>query len=453
MSTGAPAADRTVRRRRRSWYVYDWANSAFVTSVAGVFLGPYLTELAQAAADPDGFVRPLGIALRAEAVYPYLVSLAALGQVLLMPMVASLADRTGRRRLTLGLTAFLGSFATMALWFVQGEAYLLGGGLFVLAAVAFGCSVSVYNAFLPGLAAAEERDTVSARGWALGYIGGGLLLAAHLTLFTLAERDVVALEQSEAVRLSLLTGGAWWALFTVVPLVGLRGGPSPSGAAPSPAPGEQAPVSGHSARTALRELRGAPMVLLFLGAYLLYNDGLQTVVSQAAVFTTEELELGQGVVAVTFLIVQFAAVGGALALGALAVRHGAKRVILASLVVWIAVLGIAVVLPAGQIAPLIVLSVLIGLILGGTQALSRSLFSHMAPAGREAAAFSLFEIAGRGTTWLGPLLFGLSVQLTGSYRVAIASLLVFFVTGFAALALCDVRRAVAQAGNVAPDRL
>ncbi|HEV2753021.1 MAG TPA: MFS transporter, partial [Solirubrobacteraceae bacterium] len=327
MSTGAPAAGRAVRRRRRSWYVYDWANSAFATSVAGVFLGPYLTELAQAAAGPDGFVRPLGVALRAEAVYPYLVSLAALGQIILMPVVASTADRTGRRRLWLGLTAFLGAFATMALWFVQGDAYLLGGGLFVLAAVAFGCSVSVYNAFLPGLAPPEERDTVSARGWALGYVGGGLLLAAHLALFTLAERDVVALQQSEAVRLSLLSGGAWWALFTIVPLVGLRSGPASAGAAPPQ------PLSGdHSARAALRELRGAPMVLLFLGAYLLYNDGLQTVVSQAAVFSTEELELGQGVVAAAFLIVQFAAIGGALALGALAVRHGAKRVILASLV-------------------------------------------------------------------------------------------------------------------------
>ncbi len=450
MSTGAPAADRTVRRRRRSWYVYDWANSAFATSVAGVFLGPYLTDLAQAAADPEGFVSPLGLALRAEAIYPYLVSLAALGQIIFMPAVASLADRTGRRRLTLGVTAFLGAFATMALWFVQGEAYLLGGGLFVLAAVAFGCSVSVYNAFLPGLAPPQERDTVSARGWALGYLGGGLLLAAHIALFTLAETDVLALQESEAVRLSLLTGGAWWALFTIVPLVGLRSGPAPAGTTPSPAP---ALSGGHSARAALRELRGAPMVLLFLGAYLLYNDGVQTVVSQAAVFATEELELGQGVVAVAFLIVQFAAIGGALALGALAVRHGAKRVILASLVVWVAVLGVAVALPAGQVAPLIVLSVLIGLVLGGTQALSRSLFSHMAPAGREAAAFSLFEIAGRGTTWLGPLLFGLSVQLTGSYRVAIASLLVFFVAGFVALALCDVRRAVAQAGNVAPDRL
>jgi len=450
VAPGAPAADRALRRRRRSWYVYDWANSAFATSVGGVFLGPYLTELAQAAADSDGFVRPLGLALRAEAIYPYLVSLAAVGQILFMPAVASLADRTGRRRLTLGLTAFLGAFATMALWFVQGEAYLLGGGLFVLAAVAFGCSVSVYNAFLPGLAAPEERDAVSARGWALGYVGGGLLLAAHLALFTLAETDVLALQETEAVRLSLLTGGAWWALFTIVPLVGLRNGSAPADAASSPAP---APSGGHGARAALRELRGAPMVLLFLGAYLLYNDGVQTVLSQAAVFSTEELELGQGVVAAAFLIVQFAAIGGALALGALAVRHGAKRVILASLLVWIAVLGVAVLLPAGRVAPLIVLSVLIGLVLGGTQALSRSLFSHMAPAGREAAAFSLFEIAGRATTWLGPLLFGLSVQITDSYRVAIASLVVFFIAGFAGLALCDVRRAVAQAGNPVPERL
>jgi UMF1 family MFS transporter len=441
------AAGVSRRGARRAWYAYDWANSAFATSVLAVFLGPYLTDVAEQAAGPGGVLRPLGVPISPQAFYPFLVSASALLQVATMPLVGALADRTRRHRLVLGACAWVGAAATMALWFVTGGAYALGGALFLVASVAFACSIVVANAFLPGLAEPQERDAISARGWAAGYAGGGLLLAAHLVLFTLADAGRVALGSSEAVRLSLLSAGAWWALFTLAAVRGLPRSPV-AGATPGAAGSTMRELG-----ATLRRLRGSPATLLFLAGYLLYNDGIQTVISQAAVYADEELRLGQSVIAGAILLVQFVAVAGALALGALAGRFGAKRVVLGSLVVWVGVLAYAFSLPAGRPGPFFALAALIGLVLGGSQALSRSLFSHLVPRGREAEYFSVYELAQRGTSWLGPLLFGLVVQLSDDLRIAIASLLVFFVAGFALLAATDVRAAAAEAGNEAPARV
>lgn len=435
---------RPLRRTQRVWYVYDWANSSFQTTVVTVFLGPYLTGLAEAAADAQGFVHPLGVGVRAAALYPYLVSLSALLQIVAMPLVGALADRTGRRRLLLGVLAYIGAVATMLLYFVRGEQYLVGGLLFLIASVAFTCSIVVYNAWLPDIATTEERDAVSSRGWAAGYLGGGLLLAANLVLLRQVTGGRIDIELADAVRISILSAGGWWALFTLVPLIGLR----------------DAPARGHEAGSGFRQLaqtlgrlRRAPATLMFLAAYLLFNDGVQTVISQSAIFADRELRMPQDVIVIAVLTVQLVAVGGALLLGWIAVRVGAKRVVLASLVVWVGVLVYAFVLPAGRVQPFYLLAFLIGLVLGGTQALSRSLFSHMVPAGREAEYFSAYEISDRGTSWLGALLFGIAVQVTDSYRMAIVSLVVFFTAGFVLLWMADIRRAAAEAGNPAPARL
>jgi UMF1 family MFS transporter len=433
-------------REQRGWYVYDWANSAFQTSVVTVFAGPYLTAVAEAAAGADGFVRPLGIPIRAAAYYPYLVSLSALLQVVAMPIVGAIADRTGHRRLLLAVTAFTGAAATVLLWTVEGPAYLLGAGLFLVATVAYGCSIVVYNAFLPDIAAPDERDAVSSRGWALGYLGGGLLLAVHLVLVTAAENPGVA------ARVAIGSAGVWWAAFTLVPLRILS---NPPVRAHATTPGGLGSLTAGFLQLAatLRVVAGARTTLAFLAAYLLYNDGIQTVISQSAVYAAAELDLDQPAIAAAVLLVQFVAVAGAYGLGVLAGRRGAKRVVLASLVVWMVVLAAAYVLPAGRPVAFFALAALIGVVLGGTQALSRSLFSQMVPDGREAEYFSVYEVSDRGTSWLGPLLFALALQFTGSYRVAILSLLIFFALGFALLWRIDLRRAVAEAGNTAPVRL
>lgn len=430
-------------RRQRAWYVYDWANSAFQTTVLTVFLGPYLTALAEAAA-VDGFVRIAGLPVRPGAYYPYLVSLSALLQVLSMPLVGALVDRTGRRRLLLGVLAYTGAIGTMLLYFVRGDQYLIGGLLFLVTSVAYTCSIVVYNAWLPDIAGTEERDRVSSRGWATGYLGGGLVLAANLLLLQQAQAGALPIDVGAAVRISIVSAGGWWAIFTLVPLAGLADAPARTVAAGG---------GFRQLAATLRRLRAAPMTLLFLAAYLLYNDGVQTVISQSAVFATFELDLAEDVIVTAVLIVQLVAVGGALLLGWLAVRFGAKRVVLASLLVWIAVLALAYGLPPGRVAAFYALAACIGLVLGGTQALSRSLFSHMIPEGAEAEYFSAYEISDRGTSWLGALLFGVSVQITGDYRIAIVSLVVFFAAGFVLLAMTDIRRAAAEAGNPAPERV
>lgn len=203
----------------------------------------------------------------------------------------------------------------------------------------------------------------------------------------------------------------------------------------------------------LRDMRRHPLTLSFLLAYLIYNDGVQTVISQASIYGSEELDLDQTTLITAVLLVQVLAVVGALGMGRLARTHGAKRTILASLALWTLILAAGYFLPAGAPVWFFALAGAIGLVLGGSQALSRSLFSHLVPRGKEAEYFSAYEMSDRGLSWLGPLVFGLAYQLTGSYRDAIISLVVFFALGFVLLARVPVRRAVAAAGNPVPERI
>jgi UMF1 family MFS transporter len=197
-------------------------------------------------------------------------------------------------------------------------------------------------------------------------------------------------------------------------------------------------------------MRAYPLTLFFLVAFLVYNDGIQTIITLASQFGTEELGLGQSTLIVTILIVQFLAFGGALLLGALAARIGARKTVLLSLVLWLGVVVAAFWLPAGEPVPFMLLGAAIGLVLGGSQALSRSLFAQLIPEGKEGEYYGFYEISDKGTSWLGPLAFGLVFQLTNSYRVGIVSLVVFFVVGGILLAMVPIRRAIVAAGNTPP---
>ncbi|MDA8371553.1 MAG: MFS transporter [Nocardiopsaceae bacterium] len=465
-SDGAPPAEPALRRReQRAWYMYDWANSVFNTSVITVFLGPYLTALAEAQAGPDGRISVLGWPMDPSALYPYATSLSVLLQLILLPAVGALADYTGRKRELMGALAYLGAFATMGLYFVQGTGYLLGAGLFVLANLAFGASIVVYNSFLPDIAAADERDRVSSRGWAMGYLGGALLLTLHLVLYL--SHESFGLEESHAVRISMASAGVWWALFTLIPLARLRNrrngtvvnGDGPAAAAPGGglrrSTGAQAVLAsfGQLWQT-VKSLTGYPRTLLFLVGYILFNDGVQTVIAFSATFADQALNLGQEVQIGAILMVQFVAFGGALLLGSIARRLGTKRTILGSLVIWSAVVAVAPLLQAGSAVQFFVLAFFIAIVLGGTQALSRSLFSHFIPRGKEAEYFGLYEISDKGSAFLGSLILGVALDATdGDYRLAILSLVVFFIAGFAVLVSINVPRAIREAGNPVPERV
>ncbi|MFF1453547.1 MFS transporter [Streptomyces sp. NPDC058274] len=444
----AQAADEAAERRReqRGWYFYDWACSVYSTSVLTVFLGPYLTSVAKSAADADGFVHPLGIPLRAGSFFAYSVSASVILSIFVMPLAGAAADRTGRKKPLLATAAYLGAAATTGMFFLNGDRYLLGGALLIVANASVAVSMVVYNSYLPQIAPAEERDAVSSRGWAFGYAAGSLVLVGNLILFT--AHDSFGISESTAVRICLASAGVWWGAFTLVPLKTLRDRRR--------TPAESQGASAHGWRqlaATVRDMRGKPLTLAFLLAYLVYNDGIQTVISQASVYGSEELGLSQSTLIAAVLLVQLLAVAGALGMGRLARTYGAKRTILGSLVAWTVTLGAGYFLPAGAPFWFFVLAAGIGLVLGGSQALSRSLFSHLVPGGKEAEYFSAYEMSDRGMSWLGPLLFGLTYQLTGSYRDAIISLVAFFVIGFVLLARVPVRQAIRDAGNPVPDRI
>ncbi len=423
------------KREQRSWYIYDWGNSAFASTVLTLFLGPYLTSIAKAAAGADGLVYPGGIPVDPRAWWGYLVSASVILQVLVLPLVGTVADRSANKKGLLGVLALTGAGATAALFFVQGTAYLFGGLLFLIANVAFGASIVVYNSFLPEIAEPEERDSVSSKGWGIGYLGGGLGLAVNLVRFPKAKD--IGITEGLAVRISLASAGVWWGLVSVVALAGLR---------------NRAPVREGSTSAPLQFLktlsgmRRYPQTLTFLLAYLLYNDAVQAVIAMAAQFGNDELKIPMATMTGVILMVQFLAFGGAVLFNFVSKRMGTKPAIVTSLVIWTGTVFAMYAFVRGTTG-FVIAAAVVALVMGGTQALSRGLFSQMIPQGREAEYFGVYEISDKGTSWLAPLVFALALQFTGNYRVAILSLLVFFIAGMLVLLRVDPQRAAREAQN------
>lgn len=444
-SQPGPGYGTSTRRERTGWYIYDWANSAFATTVVTAFLGPYLTSIAENDADINGKISVFGWHIPHDALWAYVTSLSVILQVIALPITGAIADRSRRKRELLGLLAYIGAGATTALVFLTGTRWMLGAILFVIANVALGASVVVYNSFLPQISSEEDRDAVSSRGWAIGYLGGGTLLALNVVA-VLVWKDHAA----ETARWSLVSAGLWWAGFTTFTMRRLV---------------NREPVLGEHPRgsvlldgfreffSTLRGLRAYPMTLFFLITFLIYNDGIQTVIAMAGQYGSQELGFENNVLIPTILLVQFVAFGGALALGRLAKAIGAWKTVLISLGAWVLIVVGAYFIPAKNVALFMVLGVSIGFVLGGSQALSRSLFSQLIPKGREGEYFGLYEISDKGTSWLGPLVFALTLTLTDSNRLAIVSLMVFFLVGFVLLFFVPMRKAITAAGNTPPARL
>lgn len=424
-------------RARRGWVLYDAASSAFSTVVAAALGGPLVTGVAEDAAGPDGvLLRVLGHDLHADALFGYLIAATVLAQLGLLPVLGILADRGHRRRVLL-VTMTVGALATGGLAAAPGWPLL--SFAFVVAAVAAGAANVVYNAFLPGLSPDGDTDRLSSRGFAAGYLGGGLVLAADLVLVRSA--GALGIATGTAARLSVASAGLWWLALGVVAVRALPAGQRPDGARVRP-----------SLRLTVRTLRRLPLTARYLLAYLLFNDAIQTVISVASVVVTQELfvargrdaDAATGFVLGLVLLIQGVAIFGALGFGRLARRIGAKPAVAISLVVWSGVVTYAW-LGLHTQAQAVGMGVVLALVLGGSQALARSLYAGMVPAGQEASFFSLYALAERGTSWLGALSFAVVVDLTGSYRLAIASLLVLFLAGLAVLLGTDTGEAARRA--------
>ncbi|MCA0180768.1 MAG: MFS transporter [Actinobacteria bacterium] len=439
----------------RPWYWYDWANSAFVTTIGTVLYGPYITSIAKAAACPGQDsdldcatnLHVLGIPIAPGALAPYTTTFATILSAIVLIFIGAIVDRMERPAKFLGLCAWGGAISAAGLFFVTGTRWQLGAILMVLATVFLGSSLVTYDSMLNQIAAPDDRDKVSSRGWALGYLGGGLLLAVNLVLVTMKP---FGLTTGMAVRASMLSAAVWWAVFAIIPIKGmwdLRNAEKPPVAA-----GESV-VGGSIAqlRNTFSDLRAHhPQTMLFLLAYLFFNDGIQTVISSSSLYGAEELKFEQSQLIALILLVQFVAFFGALIFGRIAARVGASKTVLGSLALWTGIVAAAYFVPEKAFIPFVLLGVAIGLVLGGSQALSRSLYSQLVPHKREAEYFALYQAMERGTSWFGTLLFGVVYQLTHTYRLAIIALIIFFVIGGFLLSRVDFREGIRQAGNTQP---
>ena len=450
----AGAAETAARRRAVSGFtLYDVANSAFVTTVVTAVGGPFLTALAEAAADERGRLAVLGLEPRAASLFAYAVSLSVVLQVLMLPLLGALADRPAAKRRLLVTATAVGSLATLLLAAAPSGAPLLALLAFVVANVAYGAAILAYNAYLADVAELPDRDRVSARGFAFGYAGGAFVLALSLALITAA--DPLGLDRGAAVRITIALSAVWWSAVGLVALRRLdavRALPGHDAGAATEPLRAQVRDSLRQLRGSFRALRALPGTLRYLVAFLLFNDAIQAVVALSAVVLTQELFVAKGQDAddatpfllQLVLLIQVVAVFGAAGSARLAARIGAKSTLLLTLVLWVAVVVYAVVALDSTLAAY-VMGAVIALVLGGSQALARSLFSAMVPDGRQASFFGFYELAERGTAWVGTLVFAVVLDITGSYRGALLSLLVLFVAGGLLLASTDTDAAIAAA--------
>jgi MFS transporter, UMF1 family len=448
----APTADADLQRRAVSGFtLYDVANSAFVTTVVTALGGPFLTALADAAADDAGRIGLLWLNPRAGALFAYAVSLSVLLQVLALPLLGALADRPVTKRRVLLAATWAGAGATLVVASAPGP--LVGLTAFVLANVAYGSAILVYNAYLADVAQPGDRHRVSARGFAFGYAGGGFVLAVSLVLLTAA--GPLGLDRATAVRLAIAASGVWWlgiGLVAVRRLDAARALPWAQPVVDVPPLLTQVRGTLRQLLGSLRALRALPGTARFLISFLLFNDAIQAVIALSAVVLTQELFVAQGrdaeqatpFLLQLVLLIQVVAIAGAWASARLAHRFGARQTLLGMLLVWVAIVLYAV-LALDSTLQAYVMGAFIALVLGGSQSIARSLFSRMVPAGRQASFFSFYELAERGTAWIGTLIFAIVLDVTGSYRGALLSLLVLFVAGGGLLAVTDTDAAVAAA--------
>jgi MFS transporter, UMF1 family len=426
------------RKDVRAWAMYDWANSTFWTTiVAAVFPIYYRTVAAAGQTDAVATSR-----------YAWATTLAILIVAILAPLLGAIADYTAIKKRLLGLFLTVGASATAGMYWITEGDWQLALVLFVIGNVGVSGSIVFYESLLPHLVDEKELDRVSSAGFAVGYLGGGTLLAINLLM--IQRPDLFGIpDAAVATRLAFVSVAVWWVVFSV-PLFRHVAEPV-ARLERHEVPGASKVLTGaRRLRRTFRELRRYRQALVFLVAFLLYNDGIQTMIRMATIYGTG-IGLPETAMIAALLLTQFIGVPCAFAFGMLAGRIGAKPAIFVGLTVYlfITILGYFMTTAVHFFA----LAILVGMVQGGTQALSRSLFASMIPRHKSSEFFAFFSVFERYAGVLGPAIFAFVIEMTGSGRTAILAVAFFFISGATVLAFVDVtagrqaaRRAEQDAG-------
>ncbi len=408
------AMGRGSRAEIIAWALYDWANSAFSTILITV-IHQYLTRVVFAGSDWGATA------------YAWGISASMITAAVLSPVVGALADVNKSKRRWLAGLVLPGATAALVLAFVPASQAWLVVLLFVGTALCFELSLGIYNAFLPEIADENSMNRVSAWGFALGYIGGAVALILALVLTMYGPKIGLATLEGQ-LRAGIAVMGVWWGVFSLPAIFVLRDrGVATADRQPLVPAARRA--FAEVGRT-LSNIRRYRMVAIFLLGFLLYNEGVQTVISQASTFATEtpELKFETKELVALILMIQFLALPGALAVGWASDRFGQKQTLFGCLAVWVMLLVAAFFVAAKW--QFWILGAVVAMVMGGTQSVSRAIMGVITPPERSAEFFGFFNFSGKATSFMGPFLFGLIFKLSGNPRFAIISLLVFFLAGW-----------------------
>jgi len=401
----------------RAWTFFDWANSAFALVITAAIFPAYFSSVT------DDELSLLGISMSNSSLYAYAVSFSYLLIALVSPLLSGIADYGGRRMFFLRFFTYLGSFGCLSLYFFEGMPSLwLGLSGFILGMVGFAGGLVFYNAYLPLIATEDRYDVVSAKGFAMGYIGSVLLLVTNLIIIMNAESLGFA-DKGSATRLSFLMVGLWWLGFAQLPFRRLP-------ADPAIRPNKALIARGF---TELKKVAGslatAANLRYFLLAFFFYSAGVQTVIFLAATFAEKELRFETVELIITILILQLLAIGGAYLFARLSAIKGNKFSLIVMLLIWTLIC-----LAAHEVhtkTQFFILAAFVGLVMGGIQSLSRSTYAKLIPEGTKdtTSYFSFYDVLEKVAIIIGTFGFGFIEQITGSMRSSVLFLGLFFIVG------------------------
>ncbi len=411
----------------RAWIMYDWANSAFALTIMAAVMPIFFSDVAALQLSRT----------TATAYWGYTESISLIFLVLLSPILGSIADKIGRKKQFLRFFTYVGVIASLLMATIGPGEWKWAIFLVIIGTLAFACSTIFYDAFLPEIAVEKDRDMVSSRGYALGYVGSGILLAAQLLL--IQKPDWFGLTTLAATQISFVTVGIWWFLFSLPMFKHVKETQTRSSES-------ILSLSKSSIRQVLqtiRELPRYPQLLRFLIAFWFFNDGINTIIKMATIYG-REIGIGTSDLILALLITQFVGIPCTLIFGKFAGRFGSKQILISTLIIYL----IIVMLGYGMTNAFhfYALAILVGMVQGGSQALARSIYSQLVPIGRNAEFFGFYGLSGKFSAIFGPFVFGFAGQLTGSSRFGILSLAIFFIIGIVLLWGMDIRKGRQQAG-------
>jgi UMF1 family MFS transporter len=432
--------DKAHRRIINAWCMYDWANSAFITTIGAAVLPTFFYSVAAAGLSEIQ-------QSRATQIWGLGTSIAAGIVAVLAVVLGPIADYSASKKKFMAFFTGLGILASFFLVAVGQGAWVLCVLLYIMGRIGFSGGIVFYDALLPHVAREDEIDQVSSKGYALGYLGGGILLAVNIAMIMLAPKgDILGTSWKEFMtRLTFATVGIWWLVFSI-PI--FRHVPEPPGAWVEGPRINPIKAGFQRLGVTFRDLRRYQPLLMMLFAFWLYNDGISTIIDMATIYGTEVFT-AKGVedptihLITALLITQFVGIPFSLLFGALARRLGAKRSIYLGLAIYVLVCIGGFFME--EIWHFYALAVIVGFVQGGSQALSRSLYGSMTPKTKTAEFFGFFNIVGKFSAILGPALFALMGRLFGESRWSIVSLIVFFVVGMILLSFVDVQKGVEAA--------